>query len=193
MRLVTYSTNHEMRLGALLDRQVVDIQRAYQAYYRAHGIADAFGGLLASMMDLLAAGDQALQAVAQAIQFVRTAALNGKENLGDILLDLSQVRLRAPLPNPGKILCIGGNFPAAGKLSAPDYPIIFLKPPSGITGPGMPIRVPAIATNVAYEVELAVVIGTRPERSRPGPPRALFRTRRGGFPKGPMPSDSDSR
>src|SRR5512143_2243475 len=142
MRLVTYSTNHEMRLGALLDRQVVDIQRALQTYCRAHGIADACGDRLASMMDLLAAGDQALQATAEAIQFVRTAASNGKENLGDILLDLSQVRLLAPLPHPGKILCIGGNFPAAGKLSAPEYPIIFLKPPSGITGPGMPIRVP---------------------------------------------------
>lgn len=161
MRLVTYSMNQETRLGALLDQQMVDVQRAYEKLCHAQGIDNAFGHHLGSMMSLLSAGDRALLAAAEVIEFVRTAASDGKESLGEILLDLSQVRLLAPLLNPGKILCIGGNFPAAGKLAAPEFPIVFLKPSSGITGPGMPICVPALATNVAYEVELVVVIGKR--------------------------------
>ncbi len=161
MQLVTYARNEEARLGALLDHKVVDIQRAYEKHCYAQGIANALGDHLASMMSVLSGGDQALQAVAEAIEFVEAGTTNKGANLGEILLDLGHVRLLAPLPNPGKVLCIGGNFPAAGKLSAPDYPIVFLKPPSGITGPGMPICVPALATNVAYEVELVVVVGKR--------------------------------
>ncbi len=161
MRLVTYSTNHEIRLGAMLDEQIVDVQRAYEKYGHEQGIANDFGDRLGSMMSLLSAGDQALQAVAETIELVRAAVSNGTERPGDTVLDLSQVHLLPPLPNPGKILCIGGNFPAAGKLAAPDFPIVFLKPSSGMTGPGMPVRVPALATNVAYEVELVVVMGKR--------------------------------
>src|SRR5512142_2608295 len=109
MRLVTYTSNHEIRLGALLPPYVVDVQRAYEKHCRAQGIANAFADHLASMMGLLSAGDQALQAVAEAIESVRAAVSNGKESPGEILLEPSQVRLLAPLPNPGKILCIGGN------------------------------------------------------------------------------------
>ncbi len=59
------------------------------------------------------------------------------------------------------MICIGGNFPASGKLTAPDYPVVFLKPASTITGPGMPVWVSELTTSVAYEVELVVVIGKR--------------------------------
>jgi 2-keto-4-pentenoate hydratase/2-oxohepta-3-ene-1,7-dioic acid hydratase in catechol pathway len=51
---------------------------------------------------------------------------------------------------------------------APDYPVIFLKPSSTITGPGMPVRVSEVATNVAYEVELVVVIGKRAHKVKAG-------------------------
>ena len=160
MRLVTYRRNQEIHLGALLERQVVDVRRAYQEYCRACGTGAPLEEHLASMMSLLAAGADVLDAVAAAIQWVHSEALK-EDDRDSTQFEVSSVQLLPPLLNPGKILCIGGNYPAAGKLAAPDYPIVFLKPASGLTGPDMPIRVPAIATNVAYEVELVIVIGKR--------------------------------
>jgi acylpyruvate hydrolase len=141
-----------VHLGALLGEQVVDIQAACQA----NGIASSLGENLASMLSLLAAGDEAMSAARAALQFAGTQA--GRQ---DLFLKLEDVTLLPPLPKPGKLICIGGNFPAVGKLAPPEFPIIFLKPASTITGPGMPVWIPAIASAVSYEVELAVVIGKR--------------------------------
>jgi acylpyruvate hydrolase len=79
----------------------------------------------------------------------------------DISVELEQTQLLAPLQKPGKVICIGGNFPAPGKMTAPEYPVVFLKPASTITGPGMQVLLSKITTSVSYEVELAVVIGRR--------------------------------
>jgi 2-keto-4-pentenoate hydratase/2-oxohepta-3-ene-1,7-dioic acid hydratase in catechol pathway len=109
------------------------------------------------MLDLLKMGEDALIQVAETIKFAQTNMSKEKE----VFIDLEDVTLLAPISNPGKVICIGGNFPAAGKLTAPDYPIVFLKPASTITGSGMPVWISELTTNVAYEVELVVVIGKR--------------------------------
>jgi acylpyruvate hydrolase len=75
-----------------------------------------------------------------------------------VLLPSDQVHLMAPLPVPGKVICAAGNYPSAAADKKPDYPIIFLKPSSTVTGPGMPIYLSKLTQNVAYEVELALVI-----------------------------------
>jgi acylpyruvate hydrolase len=82
----------------------------------------------------------------------------------DIFVDFQHLSMLPPLPKPGKVICIAGNFPAAGKLTSPDYPIIFLKPSSSITGPGKPIWISENTTSVAYEVELAIVMAKRARR-----------------------------
>ena len=85
---------------------------------------------------------------------------------------LSQVRLLAPLPRPGKVVAIGLNYAdhateAASKITAPPVPPVFAKFPSAIIGPGEPITYdPALAKEVDYEAELAVLIG-RPARGVP--------------------------
>jgi 2-keto-4-pentenoate hydratase/2-oxohepta-3-ene-1,7-dioic acid hydratase in catechol pathway len=74
---------------------------------------------------------------------------------------LADVRLLAPV-NPGKIVCVGRNYAAhAAELGneVPKEPLIFLKPPSAIVGPGEPIVVPRQSQRVEHEGELAVVIG----------------------------------
>jgi 2-keto-4-pentenoate hydratase/2-oxohepta-3-ene-1,7-dioic acid hydratase in catechol pathway len=76
---------------------------------------------------------------------------------------LADVRLLAPA-QPGKIVCVGRNYAAhAAELGneVPKEPLIFLKPPSAIVGPGEPIVVPPQSQKVEYEGELAVVIGKR--------------------------------
>jgi len=76
---------------------------------------------------------------------------------------LQAVRLLAPCA-PSKIVCVGRNYAAhAAELgnAVPAEPLIFLKPPSAVIGPGEPIVLPPVSENVQHEAELAVVIGRR--------------------------------
>jgi len=65
---------------------------------------------------------------------------------------------------PGKIVCVGRNYVEhARELGnvVPERPLIFLKPPSAIIGPGEAIRLPAASRQVEFEAEIAVRIGRR--------------------------------
>ena len=76
---------------------------------------------------------------------------------------LGSAKLLAPCA-PSKIVCVGRNFAAhAAELgnAVPTEPLIFLKPPSAVIGPGAPIVLPKLSENVQHEAELAVVIGRR--------------------------------
>jgi 2-keto-4-pentenoate hydratase/2-oxohepta-3-ene-1,7-dioic acid hydratase in catechol pathway len=82
--------------------------------------------------------------------------------------------LLAPVA-PSKIVAIGRNYRAhaaeRGK-PVPREPLLFLKPPSSIVGPGADIRRPAWAGRVDHEAEVGVVIGTEAV-DLPGPETAL--------------------
>lgn len=81
---------------------------------------------------------------------------------------LDEVRLLAPLYRPQKIVAIGSNYPRPGAAAAPgSKPVLFFKPPSALTGPYDPIRLPPEALTVVGEVELAVVIGLAGDRISP--------------------------
>jgi len=164
MRLVTYMRNSKSRLGVLLDKKVIDVQSAYQKYCRVTNQPTTWINSYSSMLDFLKAGKDSLKVLIETIQFAQTKMIKEK----DFLFDMEDVTLLAPLSNSGKVICIGGNFPSAGKLTAPDYPIIFLKPASTITGLGMPVWVSEITANVAYEVELVIVIGKRAHNVKAG-------------------------
>src|SRR5437899_9620089 len=76
---------------------------------------------------------------------------------------LADVRLLAPV-EPTKIVCVGRNYAAhAAELGneVPGEPLIFLKPPSSLIGPGDPIVLTRYSSRVEHEGELAVVIGRR--------------------------------
>jgi 2-keto-4-pentenoate hydratase/2-oxohepta-3-ene-1,7-dioic acid hydratase in catechol pathway len=68
-----------------------------------------------------------------------------------------------PVREPGKICAVAMNNSAsnARKISAPDHPAFFLKPPSCLIGHLDPIRVRPYYGSVHPEPELAVVIGKR--------------------------------
>jgi 2-keto-4-pentenoate hydratase/2-oxohepta-3-ene-1,7-dioic acid hydratase in catechol pathway len=70
----------------------------------------------------------------------------------------------APVPRPGKILCIGLNYrdhAAESKMAIPEKPVIFSKFSTCVIAPGEPVVVPSTSQQVDYEAELAVVIGRR--------------------------------
>jgi 2-keto-4-pentenoate hydratase/2-oxohepta-3-ene-1,7-dioic acid hydratase in catechol pathway len=102
----------------------------------------------ASMIDLIKAGAAGLAAARSA---------SGPSH------ELAAVKVLAPIPRPGKILCSGLNYnshieenPGAKLL---DDPRFFSKFPDNVIGPGAPIRWPGEKYQMDYEVELAVIIG----------------------------------
>ncbi|MGD2115757.1 MAG: fumarylacetoacetate hydrolase family protein [Acidobacteriota bacterium] len=83
--------------------------------------------------------------------------------------------LLTPLPSagsrggtPGKIVGIGRNYHAhAAELGnpMPPEPLIFLKAPSALVGPGEPVLLPPESERVEFEGEIAVVVGRRLTRA----------------------------
>ncbi|MFZ1361822.1 MAG: fumarylacetoacetate hydrolase family protein [Candidatus Nanopelagicales bacterium] len=77
--------------------------------------------------------------------------------------DLGQVELLAPIV-PSKVVAIGKNYvdhAAEMDSDVPSSPLMFLKPPSSVIGPGDEIVLPNVSERVDYEGELTVVIGKR--------------------------------
>jgi 2-keto-4-pentenoate hydratase/2-oxohepta-3-ene-1,7-dioic acid hydratase in catechol pathway len=65
---------------------------------------------------------------------------------------------------PSKIVCVGRNYVAHARElgnELPPVPMLFLKPPSALIGPGEPIVLPDVSRQVEYEAEIGVVIGSR--------------------------------
>ena len=68
---------------------------------------------------------------------------------------------------PGKIVCVGLNYldhAQEGGMELPKAPLLFAKWPNTLIGDGEPIVLPPEATEVDYEAELGVVIGTKAKR-----------------------------
>ena len=83
---------------------------------------------------------------------------------------LESVEILAPL-QPGKIVCVGRNYAAHAEehgAEVPELPLLFLKPPSSVIGPGEPILIPPQSNRVEHEAELAVVIGREARWVSPG-------------------------
>jgi acylpyruvate hydrolase len=99
----------------------------------------------------------------------------GLEKVGELELDklsrertvgipLHEVKFRAPLRRPPKIICVGLNYKAHAaeqKLDPPPAPMLFSKASNIVIGPEDFIDIPyGISEQIDYEVELGVVIGT---------------------------------
>ncbi|MFN8471971.1 MAG: fumarylacetoacetate hydrolase family protein [Anaerolineae bacterium] len=87
----------------------------------------------------------------------------GTYHLGEVVAPIGEIDLLAPL-RPSKIVAVGRNYRAhVAEMNAelPTEPLLFLKPPSAIIGPGETIILPSMSSRVDYEAELAVVIGRR--------------------------------
>ena len=76
---------------------------------------------------------------------------------------LGDVSLLAPTANPSKVFGIGLNYADHAReagATPPSAPLVFVKTPNSVIGPGDPLRWRKDAsTQVDYEAELAVVIG----------------------------------
>jgi acylpyruvate hydrolase len=82
-------------------------------------------------------------------------------------LPVDEIRYRALVPNPRKVICIGLNYlehiEESGR-DVPDYPVLFTKFANSLTGPFDQIPCPPESSAIDYEAELTVVIGTEARR-----------------------------
>ncbi|MGJ6981518.1 fumarylacetoacetate hydrolase family protein [Aestuariimicrobium soli] len=83
------------------------------------------------------------------------------------VVPVDSVRVLAPLPRPGKVLCVAANYQEHILEAGGDpvdksriSPRIFLKPDTAVIGPDDPFDIPEISAAADWEAELAVVIGT---------------------------------
>ena len=73
---------------------------------------------------------------------------------------VDQVRFRPPVPRPGKMVCMAGNYLEGGTIPRPYDVDAFLKAPSSVIGDGDTVVLPDVpATVFHHEAELGVVIG----------------------------------
>ena len=84
-------------------------------------------------------------------------------------LALADVTLTAPLSSPGKIICVGVNFPDRNAeykdgQTAPANPSLFIRFPGSFVGHGDDLRRPPESEQLDYEGEIAIVIGTAGRR-----------------------------
>jgi len=168
MKLVTYAVGGQEAVGAVVadDQVVVDLAAADKALARSEKRkAHPF---FTSMLALLDAGNKGRLAAKKAA--AAAEAKLGKGPNGKTSFAIGKVKLRAPVPNPRKVLCLAGNFQdhleesGTNKMQIQDKetPRVFMKPPSTtVIGPGDKILIPPIANGVDWEGELAVVIGRK--------------------------------
>lgn len=75
-------------------------------------------------------------------------------------IPLDKVKLRAPVPRPGKVLCGERNYMEGVPLDPPGPMKSFFKSPDAVIGPGEDVILPAFKPTVFnHEAELGIVIG----------------------------------
>lgn len=89
--------------------------------------------------------------------------LFGEHRKGAEVGPVSDVKLLAPL-DPGKIVAIGLNYKdhvteLDPNRKLPEFPVMFMKPPSAVIGPDEPIELANPENETHYEAELVAVIG----------------------------------
>lgn len=82
---------------------------------------------------------------------------------------LDEISFLLPVPDPGKIVCVGRNYAAhvaEANIEAPPFPNLFARFVSSLVPHGGSVVRPSVSTDFDYEGELALVIG-KPGRNIP--------------------------
>lgn len=77
-------------------------------------------------------------------------------------IDASEIRFLPAVLNPSKVIAIGLNYRDHCKeqgLPEPEFPTVFAKYPSSLTGHRTEVRYPKATSALDYEAELGIVIG----------------------------------
>lgn len=163
MKLVTFTHNGKSRIAALKDGKVIDLHAAFEAKLvsegklRAAQIAEAY--IPQDMNGFLQGGAESLSLAKEAVAY----ALEN-ESAVRLVFKEEEVKIEAPVPAPGKIICVGHNYREhilEMKRELPPHPVVFAKFANAVVGPQGDIPFLPISEQLDYEAEFAFVIGTR--------------------------------
>lgn len=163
MKLINYTFNGTTRAAVLVEEQVIDLNLAYEAKlvaegeYRAKEIAHAF--VPATTDELYQGGQKSLQLADEAVAFILE---NPQASKQQAIFAREDVKIEAPVLNPGKIICVGHNYREhileMGR-ELPTHPVIFAKFANTILGPDDDIPFYPISEQLDYEAEFTFVVG----------------------------------
>jgi acylpyruvate hydrolase len=163
MKLVTFSQNGVLKIGALLqENKIIELVSACNLYKTEE--KDLAFEMPDDMIELLNTGEAGLEATREIFEFIKKQYESEPKKLKDIVYDIGRVKIKAPILNPRKIVCLGLNYSdhaKEGGLKPPELPILFSKPPTAIVGHDEPVIYPKISNKIDYEVELAVIMGKK--------------------------------
>jgi len=158
LRLVTFQKQdaNDWRVGALTEDGIVDLTT--QAEQQPASLPDVWDNSLITVLSQ-----------PQWIQWGKQAVETTNE---EDMLDSSAVRLLPPVPRPGKLFLLAGNYTEhlreAGSFDfqkededlPKEEPLIFVKPPvDTLIGDGEPIILSRNRRFVDYEAEMGIIIG----------------------------------
>jgi acylpyruvate hydrolase len=138
MRLISYRSGGQTRLGARADGAVIDLNAVDPA-------------VPTDIVALLEGGDAAMAAARAALDAATP------EHHAPADLELLPV-----VPRPPKIICVARNYAehaAEAKLDVLSEPNLFIRFAQSLIADGEPIQVPKVSSACDWEAELAVVIG----------------------------------
>lgn len=95
------------------------------------------------------------------------AYLAGAPAVDGVPVPVAELQLLAPVPRPGKIICIGLNYrdhAAETGKPIPTEPIMFAKFANSVVPDGASVAIPELTNEVDWEAELGVVIGRTASR-----------------------------
>ncbi len=168
MRLVTFEVQGVNRLGAEQDGGVVDLNRGYGLMLAARGVQDfqdqADRDLPADMLRFLEGWEQTEPRAREVLAFAAAVQKADGPLAQALIRPAPEVRLRAPISNPQKVICLGLNYRDHAQETnspIPSEPVLFSKFSSAIIGPEDPIVLPSVSQQVDYEAELACIISRR--------------------------------
>jgi 2-keto-4-pentenoate hydratase/2-oxohepta-3-ene-1,7-dioic acid hydratase in catechol pathway len=139
LKLVTFTHQGATRIGVVTGDAVIDLSVATPEIPR-------------EMTAFLAAGNAAMDRA-------RSAAINSRH-----LIQLTQVKLEAPIMAPPEFLAAGVNYADHVRevgMDVPQYAVFFNKQSTCVNGPYDPIHLPRVSQALDYEGELGFVIGRR--------------------------------
>ena len=163
MKLLTYKTGMDVRLGALVKGSVLDLNVAFKG-------SDIETDL--DMLSLLHLGEKGLKGAKEAVDKAARLIDEGEDGAlraKGVIHGVDDVEIKAPILRPRKnIVCLGLNYAEHVRegghdrdqeRALPQNPIYFTKAPTTVTGPFDDIVYPRATEKLDYEVELAIVIG----------------------------------
>jgi len=143
LRFLSFSVDRQHTFGAVIENRIVDLGRRMSGYE--------------TLRDVIAAG---------ALVRARDIAAESSADF-----EMKEISFAAPVPNPGKIVCIEHNYTVEREQEATgsnsSHPMVYLRTPESLVGHRQPLLLPLESHQLDCQGELALIIGRGGRRIAP--------------------------